>query len=400
MIKSTQSSLKFSNINKQSDIQILIDEYRSLVSSYVDILWDIEKIPTLLPKEMISQVDSWMTVRMKQCAGKQASGIVRGTQKKQKQRKWRQNKLVEEGKFKQARKLQRFIDEVSVTKSKIDNVCPELDSRFIKFDLDNETSFDGWINITSIGNKMKIKIPFKKTKHFNKLFTRGKLKSGIRLSNQKVTFMFELPEVDKREEGSTVGIDVGQTTVLSLSNGIVSNVNNHNHDLASITKLMKRKKKGSKSFLKTQQHRKNYINWTVNQLNLDGVKEVKIEDIKNMRKGNKTSRSLSHWTYTEIFSKINDYCNEQGVLVQKVNPTYTSKRCNSCGWTRSNNRQGKLFKCKSCGHSTDADLNASKNIAANLKPIWFKKRLKLNIKTGFFWLENGQAPIVPVVQKT
>lgn len=225
------------------------------------------------------------------------------------------------------------------------------------------------------------------------------MKTGIRLTNKSVTFMFELKEPPKKKTGTTVGIDIGQTTLLSCSNGYTSVPDKHGWDLVSITEKMCRKKKGSKAFKRAEQHRTNYINWSINRLNLRDVKEVRVERIKHMRKGRRTSRRLSHWTYTGIFSKLESKCLEQGVLVTKISPTYTSKRCSECGWTRRNNRKGKLFKCGVCGQSMDADLNASRNIVSDLKPIQFKERQQLNIKDGFFWLVAGQEPIVPVVQE-
>jgi len=106
---------------------------------------------------------------------------------------------------------------------------------------------------------------------------------------------------------------------------------------------------------------------------MNSTMSVKLERIQNMRKGKRTNRRLSHWTYTDIFSKLESKCEEQGVLVTKISPTYTSKRCSNCGWTRRNNRNGKEFRCKSCDFTIDADLNASINIAANLKPIGYRK---------------------------
>jgi putative transposase len=132
---------------------------------------------------------------------------------------------------------------------------------------------------------------------------------------------------------------------------------------------------------------------------LTGVKQVNLEKIKNMRKGKRTSRGLGHWTYTEIFGKLESRCNEQGVLVCKVNPIYTSQRCSECGWTRKGNRKGKSFKCDKCGFVSDSDLNASQNIALPLVGISNQQLLKQINRTGFYWLAEGQAPIVPVVSK-
>jgi len=40
----------------------------------------------------------------------------------------------------------------------------------------------------------------------------------------------------------------------------------------------------------------------------------------------------------------------------------TSQRCSACGATFEKSRNGEKFICVVCGHSEDADLNASKNI--------------------------------------
>jgi len=363
MIRSTTSSIKFSNRGKQKQLRLIIDEYRNVIKQIIDLIWIENNIPKLLPKEVTSQTTTWLSARMVQCAAKQASGIVRGTKQKQKQRKFIIDQLKSEGNHHKALKLQKIYDETIFSKPNINYVCPELDSRFIKIDLDNDTSFDGWITFSSIGNKMKVTIPFKKSKHFNKLLKRGKMKSGIRLSKKQMTFMFDLPEAQKKTTGNTLGVDIGLNKAISCSNGIQSTQCNHGHDLKSITEKLSRKKKGSKNFKKTQAHRKNYINWTINQLKFSSVKELKLENIKNLRKYKKTGRMLGHWTYTALYDKLKSKCEEQGVLVLYVSPNYTSQQCSKCGWTDPSNRNGDKFRCTSCEFEHNADLNAAINIS-------------------------------------
>lgn len=400
MIKSTKVTLKFANKVKRSRISLLITEYRRVVSELVDLLWSEEDIPILLPKTIISQVSTWLSSRMLQCAGKQASGIVRGVKAKQKKRKWVIEKLTAEGKLKQARKLQRIYNKTNITKPDTTKINLNLDSRFVKINLDNNTKFDGWVTLTSIGNHLKIILPFKATKHLNKMLSNGKIKRSITLSENFITFIFEIPDTPLKAEGEIIGVDIGQNTTISCSNGFFSKKDNHGHDLASITATMSRKKKGSKAFKRCVAHRRNYINWTIKQFNLSNVKQVNVENIKHLRYKRKTNRRLSHWVYTEIFDKLETHCKEQGVLVHKVNPTYTSQRCSRCGWTRKSNRKGKLFKCGQCGFTLDADLNASRNIALPLPEISRQQRLQRINRTGFYWLVDGQESIVPVVQET
>lgn len=392
MIRSTKISLKFSNQGKLKQLNSFIEEYQLVVGEFIEILWALDKIPVLLSKAIVSQRtrESWLSARALQCAGKQASGIVRGTKLKQSQRQYRIQKLLEENKLEEAKKLQAINDRNPISKPDKVFVKPELDSRFIKVDLKPNTDFvDGWISLSCLGNKLKLKLPFKKTPNLNKLLKQGKLLGGIRLLKTGIDFNVEIETPLKKITGSTVGIDIGKTVALSVSNNTVSKPNKHGHDLNTILKVLSRKKKGSRGFRKTVEHRKNYINWTVNQLNFFGIKEIKLENIKNLRKGKRVSRSLSHWNYTEIFGKLNRKCEELGVRVSLVSPAFTSQRCSVCGWTQESNRKGMLFKCKKCLMAMNADLNASKNIVLNLRGN-SKERLLRDNKDGFYLFEEGQ----------
>jgi len=388
MIRSTRSTLKYSNTGKLISLGLFVDEYKRVVQAFVDRLWQMEEITPLLPKEVTESIDSEFGARMMQCCAKQASGIVRGTRRKQKQRLYAYNKLIKEGQFKCARKLQKTIDEVKITKPEIKNINPELDSRFVKIDLGNKTSFDGWLIISSIGNKLnrlKIKVPFKKTKHFNELVSRkGEMKGGVRLGKRSVTFMFKIPETLK-ENGETIGIDIGIKNVVTLSDGQESTNDVHGWNLEKIQKKMTKKVKGSKSFKKCQTHRKNHINMVINQIDLSNVNKIKLEKIRNLRKGKRNSRYMSHWTYTEIFDKLKLISEDTGVHIEEITPTYTSQRCSKCGWTRKKNRKGKKFVCSACNFTCDADLNASRNISLELPTISKKQRLKQPNRKGFYW---------------
>lgn len=357
MIRSTKTTIKYTNTEKLVKLQDVISEYRRIVSVFIDELWTLSSIP----KYVTSKPKTWLSSRLIQCAGKQAIGIVKGVRKKQDSRLWRINDFHKKGKIAEAEKLQSIYDSIKLSKPIISNIPLELDSRFVKFDFNNSTNFDGWVTLSSLGRKLKLHIPIKKTKHFNK-YGGGTLKSGIRLSEKDITFMFEVESISNTGVES-VGIDIGQNSVITVNSQSIPDSDNHLHSLKTIAQRLSRRKKGSKRFKRSQEHRKNFINWTINQLNLKNVKEIVREDIKNLRKGKKSSRSLSHWTYTYIFRKLDMLAEEQDVLVTKVNPAYTSQKCSSCGLVDSGNRNGLNFKCKKCNLQLNADKNASINIS-------------------------------------
>jgi len=392
MIRSTKASLKFSNHNKLETLHAFIAEYKKVVSTFVEMLWNEKTVKPLIPKEFTSKIDSWISKRAIQCAAKQASGIVRGTKQKQERRLFQIKKLQSENK--NPSKLQKIYNNVKTTKPVVDHIEAELDSRFVKINMENKTTFDGWVTLTCLGNKIKINIPFKKHKHFNKLLLKGKIKDGIRISNYMITFMFDI-EVKPKTKGATIGIDVGLKSTLSSSNGQVIQTDKHGHDYMSICKKLSKKKKGSKGFRKVRSHRTNYINWTINQLNLNDVKEVNREEIKNLRKGKRQSRLMSRWNYGELFDVLDKKLEDKGVRVNKLNPTYTSQRCSQCGWVRKGNRKLKLFMCDKCCYQQDSDMNASINLSLKLKPIGVQQRLKHENRTGFYWNVDDQVLIVP-----
>ena len=403
MIKSTKSTLKFANNCKLSSLNQFLTEYTNVVQQFIDLLWNEKIILTLPDKSTTSKIYSWISKRAIQCAAKQASSIVRGTRRKQEKRLYKIKELNKQGFFKQARKLKTVYDSALINTPKLNNLNTfeaELDSRFVNIDMNNQTSFDGWIALTSLGNKLSIRLPFKKHRHFNKLLEQGAMKQGIRLSRTGITFMFDMPEPAQVLQGNTLGIDVGQKTTLSVSNGQAIEADKHGHTYQTICKRLSRKIKDSKSFERTQRHRSNYIRWCVNQVNLDGVKRINVEKIRYLRKNKKTKRELGHWNYAELFDVLESRFEGHGVHVLQVSPTYTSQRCSVCGWVRKGNRKSKRFKCGECGYTHDSDLNASVNLSLDLTPIGEKERLQRKNRTGFYWLAAGQEPIVPDALKT
>ena len=403
MTRSSKTSLKFANPSKQIALQSIISEYSKLTQSIIDTIWtQAGPIPALLPANITNELkqQTWLSARMIQCAAKQASAIVRGTQAKQKKRLFLIAKLKSQGKLKQARKLERLCNAAVTSKPTLDGslVPMELDRRFIRFDFTPETvAFDSWITITSVGDKKKLVLPFKKTKHIQKLIDKGGIMApGARITAKNITLMFEFKDKEPQEphpqevpKEMIAGLDIGVKSCISVSysDGSFHQVSEdaHGWSLDKISDKLSRKTKDSGAFHRAQTHRTNFINWSINQVDFHGIRELRIEGIRNLRLRKRVSRKLSHFVYREIFDRLGMKAEEADVLLSEVSPAYTSQRCSVCGWTRRSNRKGKQFKCGKCGFTADADLNASVNIRLDLKPIGKKERLKRLNRTGFYW---------------
>ena len=199
-------------------------------------------------------------------------------------------------------------------------------------------------------------------------------------------------ERSPHEQGEKIiGIDQGMKDLCTLSDGQTTpKTCPHGHSYESIISKLSRKKKGSKAFRKAQKHKKNFVNYSVNQLNFKDVKEVRLEKVVNVRLGKSSSRSMSHWSNPEIRDKIKRRCEELEVPVVEQSCAYRSQRCSNCGLVRKANRKGKVYSCKGCGSELDADLNASLNHKQDLTPVPFAFfGQKLNLGEGFYWKPDG-----------
>jgi putative transposase len=280
---------------------------------------------------------------MKQAAAKQALAIVKSQRKKKKK-----------------------------TKPEFKSLTMELDSRFIEITQD-VNSFDLWIKLTSIGNKIKLFLPSKKHKHFNKFIKDGwNIKKSLRIRMTDKGFFIDLylekAEPPQKAFGRTIGVDIGYKKLIVDSKG-----KKYGSDFSLVAEKISRKKQGSESFKKALIERNNFVNQSLNNFNLKGVKTLSIENLKSVKHESKGkirksfNNKLQRWTYPQIINKLSRACEEAGVRLIRIDPAYTSQTCNCCKVRDKSARNGEIFKCdnpkcKNHQKKIDADWNAAMNI--------------------------------------
>ena len=254
-------------------------------------------------------------------------------------------------------------------------------------------SFDEFIKLSLAGSAGSILIPLNHHKHSKKLLKKGmtrKLTAINLLGNNLIDLIWEQEQPEKVKDGKIVGCDQGITTCVTLSDGQITKDNAHGWNLTKIQHRLAKRKGDSKGFKRAQELRKNYVNWSLNQLNFDGTSTVNLEKVFQIRKGKHTSKFQKSWSYPLIRQKLVELSDAKGFSVVEVPNKFRSQRCNYCGYVNKSNRKGKTFKCESCNHTADADVNAASNLELCLPevPYWVFKQ-QLNRKEGFFWTEAG-----------
>ena len=115
------------------------------------------------------------------------------------------------------------------------------------------------------------------------------------------------------------------------------------------------------------------INHRVSKRIIEGIPQgatIVLEDLKSIRQRvrlHKKQRAQVHrWNFFQLQEFLTYKAQAKEISIECVDSRYTSQKCSRCGHTsRSNRRSQSIFKCRQCGFSLNADLNASRNIRQN-----------------------------------
>ena len=295
--------------------------------------------------------------------------------------------------------LRRYIRRYK-TKSYTNKANVILTSNLYKFDLNNNIfSFTGKkknskVTITLIGNIPKLKgtLELVKNQKSNQYYLHVPLDRII--IKKKMT-----------EQSEILGLDVGITDLITLSNGSVYGANsaelfytlsdnlvNKNRsrlfsykrqleerilteqeesEKAIIEQKLKNLENNNLGSKKRISKISKYKSRIVSHINCELNKMVKEEDIeeivredlnwvskkKNVSK--KQQNRFSTWSKGILLERLSVKLAEKGIKETIVNPAYTSQVCCKCNHLGS--RKGKEFKCSNCNLNIDADFNASIN---------------------------------------
>lgn len=399
MIRSTRHNLTYANAGKRSLVREFISEYRRVAGIILDDMWNNGYSWNTPEGELtfnVSQnkldhpryidysgfdIETTLSARALSSLVTQLCGVIGASVEKQRKRLYQYETTPSEA-------LAEAIAENAPVKPDISRLNPELSSKCADIQkADGE--FEYFLRLKSIGSCFgHINLPLKAHLHSRK-FKVWTLKNSFLITENYVNLRWEKESVLK-QEGTTVGCDQGLKDVVTLSDGTTSpKRNKHGKSLDSITLALSKCKKNSKRFHRKQDERKNFINWSVNQLNLTDIRQINLEEIANICYKKHTSRLLRHWTNTLIRDKIIRKCEELGVRVQMQKSTYRSQRCSCCGVVRKSQRKGKVYKCRECGLEIDSDLNAALNHEIDLPDIPIDLCREKRNRKGFYWLPEG-----------
>ena len=197
--------------------------------------------------------------------------------------------------------------------------------------------------------------------------TRKRLRTEVALS-------YELPTPEAKPVGNPVGIDMGISKRLTLSNGETSEKREIDHrKLIRLQRSVSRKAKGSnnrrkavsllaKEWQRLSERERNYLHRITSQIAkmYDFIAIEKLET-KNMLGNRQLAKSIQEQTWGKFAMLLNEKAESAGVTVVAVDPKGTSQECSNCGVTVEKSLSVRMHRC-TCGYEADRDVNAAINI--------------------------------------
>lgn len=316
IIRATKCSLKFSTSKKKSELNYILTEYSKVVNFFIEYFWsDLDNIPSkskLLKPIVDLPLDiTWLSARLRKVAAREAIDMVLSTKERWKNKP---KKMV---------KPQHKGNRMYVS-STIADLIPSKSS----------TSYDAWLHLASIGNKMILDLPIKYHKHFDKYNELGERLNSYIITNDCVQFSFEIETGTKKEGLKCVGIDTGINALASTSS-----TNQYGQDIKDYIERVKRCKQGSNGQKQARRALKQRIDEIVIELfNSENPDLIVVERLKNM--GNKSKakrllaknirRSIGIWNWKYWLKRLEEHCELNRVSFRSVSPYYTSQTCPRC----------------------------------------------------------------------
>lgn len=214
-----------------------------------------------------------------------------------------------------------------------------------------------------------------------------------------ISFLVEDGHTTPEQHSSTtaVGVDRGVTVAVACSDGTMRDrqfrTPGEQRRYLALQKKLARQKKGPTNRKKTvaamrqikrreRDRRADFVSWTANRLaTRNGLVAIENLPVKNMTRSAKgtveepgsrvaqkagLNRSILDKGWHAFELALHNVARRTGCRIIAVPAPYTSQRCSTCRTVDPESRESQaMYRCTTCGHEENADVNAAKNVLAD-----------------------------------
>jgi len=282
-------------------------------------------------------------------------------------------------------------------KKKQTATCPQSKQVSIRYDARSYNVWFGRNELSLLTVSGRIKIPISVPEYFQQYLTWKRCSADLFIRKNKVflNIVFSKEVADPELTGNVIGIDRGIKKIAVTSEnqffggGQITKVSKRYEKIRSA--LQSNGKKSAKRHLQKISKKENRFRTDANHVitkqiveSLDNGTVISLEKLTGIRQTaklrKKQRKDLHKWNFFQFEQFLTYKAEVKGMKIEHVDARYTSQKCSACGYISRSNRQSQaVFKCKHCGLSLNADLNASRNIRQNyLDAICYPSRAAVN----------------------
>lgn len=250
------------------------------------------------------------------------------------------------------------------------------DDRILTYSLEEE-----WVNIWVLGGR--IRVPFVCGEVQKQLLQTRQGESDLCLVKGKWFLMAtcNVEEPPLGRDGEVLGVDFGIAEIATTSEGksysgekvkaLRRKMRAHRARLQKrgTTSAKRRLKKAAKKQERFVRDTNHCISKELVATAKASQKALGLEDLTGIRDRangfNKEMRwQMGNWAFGQLRAFVEYKAQKAGVRVVVIDPRNTSRTCHECGHCEKANRKSQAhFKCRACGHQSNADYNAALNIS-------------------------------------
>jgi IS605 OrfB family transposase len=186
---------------------------------------------------------------------------------------------------------------------------------------------------------------------------------------------------EKAEDSRVLGVDcnVNDHIAVTSTGRFIGNANDLNHQRREFEKRRASlQQTGTRSaHLTFQRIGDQFGRWSedylhqcsrviVEEAHRNECTHIAFENLDWIRARISDGKKFQQWAFDALQTMVEYKSEEYGIVVETVNPQYTSQQCSKCGCTLEENRNAQHFECLDCGYTLNADYNAAKNVARKL----------------------------------
>ena len=266
------------------------------------------------------------------------------------------------------------------------HISMALDEKVAVVAESNNKSLVGyWIKLSTLEPRKPIMLPLAKNKYYEAI--KANRANLIQINKDRdgcisVSFIKNIAPEKPSFKTQRASIDLGLANLLTFNEGsmygrtyLYSKLKKYDKKISTLCARLQRnnlRPRNSYRYRKLAESLRAFLKNEIGRVMNKSFKRflpkhivVERLNFQSQKLSKRLNRIIGNFGKSIVKTKLNNFSEKYGVIIEEVNPAYTSQTCSSCGYVAKKNRLSQsVFICTCCGLKLQADINAARCIDA------------------------------------